>query len=79
MNLMIPDDPALKDLAESDIRLDLACALYASGRLSRSVSARLAGMDRFEFDEELFKRHISAYTEETLAEDRATMNELFPK
>ena len=79
MILTLPDDPALNDLAESDIRLDLACALYAAGRLSRAVSARLAGMDCRQFDEELFHRHIPAYTAESLDEDLAALDKLFPR
>ena len=79
MILNLPDDPALKDLAESDILLDLACALYAAGRLSRVVSARLAGMDCRQFDEELFQRHIPAYTAETFDEDLAALDKLFPR
>ena len=79
MTLTLPDDPALEQLAESDIRLDLACALVAAGRLSRSVGARLAGIERDDFDEELFRRKIPSYTEEMLAEDMATLDKLFPR
>ena len=79
MTLTLPDDPALDQLAESDIRLDLACALFAAGRISRSVGARLAGMERHDFDEELFRRKIPSYTEEMLEEDMATLNKLFPR
>ena len=79
MVLTLPDDPALAEFAESDIRLDLACALYAAGRISRAVAARMAGMERHGFDEELYLRKIPSYTEEMLEEDRATLNMLFSK
>jgi predicted HTH domain antitoxin len=79
MTLTLPDDPALAGFAESDIRLDLACALYAAGRISRGVAARMAGMDRLAFDEELFQRRIPSYTEEMLDEDMATLDKLFPR
>lgn len=79
MILTLPDDPALAEFAESDIRLDLACALYAAGRISRSVAARMAGMEHLAFDEELFQRRIPSYTEEMLEEDMATLNKLFPR
>jgi predicted HTH domain antitoxin len=79
MILILPDDPALAEFAESDIRLDLACALYAAGRISRAVAARMAGMERLAFDEELFQRRIPSYTEEMLKEDMATLNKLFPR
>ena len=79
MIITLPDDPALAEFAESDIRLDLACALYAAGRISRSVAARMAGMERLAFDEELYQRRISSYTEEMLEEDIATLSKLFPR
>lgn len=79
MTLTLPDDPALAEFAESDIRLDLACALYAAGRISRGVAARMAGMERHPFDEELYQRRIPIYTEEMLEEDLATLNKLFPR
>lgn len=42
LTLHLPDDPVLKELDEADIRLDLACALYGAGRVSRSVAADMA-------------------------------------
>jgi predicted HTH domain antitoxin len=79
MTLTLPDDPALADLAESDIRLDLACALFAAGRISHAVAARLAGVERLAFDQELFRRHIPSYTDDMLTEDLTTLGQLFPK
>ena len=79
MILTLPDDPALADMSESDIRLDLACALFAAGRISRSVAARMAGMVRFDFDMELVRRRIPSYTEEMLEEDIGTLEKIFPK
>jgi predicted HTH domain antitoxin len=79
MTLTLPDDPALAEFSESDIRLDLACALYAAGRISRAVAARMAGMDRLAFDTELYQRRIPSYTEEMLEEDMATLSKLFPR
>jgi predicted HTH domain antitoxin len=79
MILTLPDDPALADMSESDIRLDLACALFAAGRITRPVAARMAGMERYEFDQELIRRRIPSYTEEMLEEDMATLEKIFPK
>ncbi len=79
MILTLPDDPALAGMSEADIRLDLACALFAAGRVSRSVACRIAGMERHGFDAELASRHISGYTVETLDEDLATLKILFPR
>lgn len=78
MTLTLPDDPALADLTESEIRLDLACALFAAGRISRPVAARMAGMERFDFDRELVVRRIPSYTEEMLEEDLASLQKAFP-
>jgi predicted HTH domain antitoxin len=79
MILTVPDDPALADMTESDIRLDLACALFAAGRISRPVAARMAGLERDGFDQELIRRRIPSYTEEMLEEDMATLEKIFPK
>jgi predicted HTH domain antitoxin len=79
MTLTLPDDPALAELAEGDIRLDLACALFAAGRISRSVAARMAGMEIVAFDEELSLRRIPSYTKEMIDEDLATLSKLFPR
>ena len=78
MTLIVPDDPALADLTEAEIRIDLACALFAAGRISRSVAARMAGMERFDFDRELVARRIPGYTEEMLEEDLANLTKAFP-
>ena len=79
MILTLPDDPALADMSEADIRLDLACALFAAGRISRSVAARMAGIERYDFDLELVRRRIPSYTEEMLDEDLGTLEKIFQK
>jgi predicted HTH domain antitoxin len=79
MILTLPDDPALAGMSEFDIRLDLACALFAAGRIPRLVAARMAGMERFDFDQVLILRRIPSYTEEALEEDMSTLHKIFPK
>ncbi len=79
MILTLPDDPALAGMSEADIRLDLACALFAAGRVSRDVACRIAGMERYDFDGELASRRISGYTAEMLDEDLATLETLFSR
>jgi predicted HTH domain antitoxin len=69
MTLTLPDDPALGQVTGEDLRLGLACGLYASGQVSRNVGARIASLDRMEFDEALFQRNIASYTPDMLAED----------
>jgi predicted HTH domain antitoxin len=65
----LPDEPALGALGEEEIRIDLACGAFAAGHVSRATAARMAGLDRRDFDEALFARRISSYDEETLAQD----------
>jgi len=69
MTLTLPDDPALGQVSEGELRLTLACGLFASGQLSRNVAARIAGLDRLAFDEALFQRNIATYTPDMLAQD----------
>ncbi|MCX6845961.1 MAG: UPF0175 family protein [Verrucomicrobia bacterium] len=69
MNLTLPDEPALASFNETELRLELAIALFSSGRASRTVAASIAGQDQFGFDKELFHRRIPSFTEEMLEED----------
>ena len=78
MTLTLPDDPALAGMTESELRLDLACGLFAAGRISRAVACRIAGMERYIFDQELGRRNIPSYTEEMLDEDLANLSNLLP-
>jgi predicted HTH domain antitoxin len=50
MTLTLPDDPALGQVSEGELRLGLACGLYGSGQVSRNVGARIAGLERFRFN-----------------------------
>ncbi len=79
MTITLPDDPALHDFTEEDILLDLACALFAAGRISRPIAARMAGLELHEMDGELHRRRISGFTEETLDEDMDALKDLFPR
>lgn len=54
---------------EAELRLELGVALFASGKVSRSVAATIAGLERIRFDEELFRRRIPSYTPEMLEQD----------
>jgi predicted HTH domain antitoxin len=76
MTITLPDDPALQGLDEAQLRLDLACGLFAAGRVSRTVAARVAGLDSMAFDEELFRRKIPSFTEEMLDQDLASLDRL---
>ena len=69
MTITLPDDPALGQVSEEELRLGLACGLYASGQISRNVAARIAGLERLAFDEVLFERNVASYTPDMLSED----------
>jgi predicted HTH domain antitoxin len=76
MTITIPDDPALAELDEEQIRADLACGAYAAGHVSRGVAARMAGMDRAMFDQLLMDRRIPAYDELRWSEDLETLRSI---
>jgi predicted HTH domain antitoxin len=76
MILTLPDTPALTSLGEAAIILDLACGAYAAGHLSRQSAADVAGVTRLEFDEALYARRISNFTEEALSQDLETLRVL---
>jgi predicted HTH domain antitoxin len=69
MILTLPDEPALASFDEAELTLELAVALFSSGRVSRGVAASIAGLERFAFDEELFRRRIPSFTPEMLEQD----------
>ena len=79
MTITLPDDPALQHLDEAQLRLDVACGLFAAGRISRGVAARIAGLGSLAFDEELFRRKIPSFTEEMLDQDLAALERLHPR
>jgi len=76
MTITLPDHPALAEMGEAEIRIDLACGAYAAGHLSRQLAADVAGISRHDFDAALFARRIPSYTEEMLAQDLETLRVL---
>ena len=73
--------PALAEdgrFTTEELRLELACALYARGRIGKVEGAGLAGVDFFTFQRALGERQISAYTDEMLVGDVAALKKLFP-
>ena len=76
MKITLPDLPALRDKAEGDIPLDLACGAYAAGHLSRQLAANAARVSRRDFDEALYLRRIPSYTEKMLEKDLETLRSL---
>ena len=79
MTLTLPDAVNGTHLTLEEIRLELACALYARGRIGRVDATELAGVDFFTFQRALGERSIPICTEQMLDDDLATLKVLFPK
>ena len=62
MPLLISDEILQKaKLTEREALIEFACALFDAERLSVHEAARLAGMERYPFEEELARRNIPIY------------------
>lgn len=79
MNLSLPDLPATARMTEAELRLELACALYAQGKVTKMSGAELAGVDFFSFQKALGQRGISTYTVEDLHAELEAMDRIFGK
>jgi predicted HTH domain antitoxin len=78
MMIELPDQAETAQFSADELRLELACALYARGRVGKVTGSQMAGVDIFSFQRALGERQIPQYTEHMLAEDLATMEKLFP-
>jgi predicted HTH domain antitoxin len=76
MTIELPDEPLAKNLTPQEVRLELACALYARGRIGKVAGSQLAGVDFFSFQQALGERQIPQYTEKMLNEDLETLKHL---
>ncbi len=78
MTLELPEISSLRRFSADDLRLELACALYARGRISAVAGAELSGLDVFGFQSALRDREIPRqYSEDDLKDDMAALNQLF--
>ena len=63
MPLIIPDDILAESrFTEAQARVEIACRLYAAGRLELPSAGRLAGLKSVEFERELKDRGIHVRT-----------------
>ena len=79
MTLSIPDDILRQaGLTEKETLAELACRLFDADRLDFNTAARLAGLDRPEFESELLKRKLAIvhYTEADFEQDLRTIAHL---
>ena len=79
MTITLPDIPDAPGLSPDEVRLELACALYARGRVGKIAAAELAGVDFFAFQRALAERGVPPYTEAMLADDLESLKILFPQ
>ena len=79
MTIELRDLPADDRLTPQEIRLELACALYARGRIGKIAATEMAGVDFFSFQRALGERGVPLYTQQMLASDIQSRNESFPK
>ncbi len=78
MNSELPDIETA-GLSAAELRLELACALYARGKISAVTGSHLADVDLITFQGALMERHIPRnYTLEDLHDDMEALNKLFP-
>ena len=79
MTLELPDSET-RSLTPEELRLELACALYARGKLSAVGGAHLASVDLFTFQGALKERAIPRnYTLQDLHDDMEGLKKLFPE
>ena len=79
MTLELPEISAIRRFSADDLRLELACALYARGRISAVAGADLAGTDLVIFQTALHEREIPRqYSIADLADDMGVLGKLFP-
>jgi predicted HTH domain antitoxin len=76
MTIQVPDLPATVQFSPEELRLELACALFARHKIGSVTGARMAGVDLFSFQRALGERGIDIVTEKHLAEDLETLKRL---
>lgn len=73
MPLTLPDSPPTSSMAQCQI--ELACALYACGKISAVAGSHIAGMDVIRFQHELAARKIPRnYSIQDLHADLAALD-----
>ena len=79
MKLELPDQET-RSLGAEELRLELACALYARGKVSAVGGAHIAGIDVLTFQEAIKARGIPRnYSLLDLDEDMKSLKKLFPE
>ncbi len=59
LTITIPDEAIEKTgMSERDVLIEVACRLFDAEKLSQPAAAKLAGLTRGEFEDELIKRNL---------------------
>lgn|GEM_PF-2162621 len=73
------DDPVTASFSPKELQMELACALYARKRVSMAQGARMAEMERMDFQAVLCDRDIPVhYTGDDLRTDMESLQALLP-
>jgi predicted HTH domain antitoxin len=79
MTVVLPDDPVTASFSPKDLQLELACALYARKRISMSQGARMAELERMDFQAALCDRDIPVhYSTDDLQKEMESFQALLP-
>lgn len=65
-------------MTPAELKLELACALFARGKIGKVGGANFAGVGFFEFQRALGEREIESYTKEMYEQDLKSLKALFP-
>ena len=75
MTLELPDQDTM-EFTPAELRVELACALYARGLVGKVRGANIAGVNFFDFQRALGQRQIPSSTAETLQRELESLNKL---
>jgi predicted HTH domain antitoxin len=79
MILELPDERLPADSSPEMLRLELACALYARGKLGKIGAAELAGVSLSAIMGALAERGVETYTLDMLERDEANLDRVFSR
>lgn len=79
MMLELPDERLPAETSPELLRLELACALYARGKLGRIGAAELADVSLSTVMAALAERGVETYTLDMLESDEANLSRLFSR
>jgi predicted HTH domain antitoxin len=77
MLLELPDCLPTRDMPPELLRLELACALFARGKLGKTAAAELAGVDLVALQRALGERGIESYTLDMVEADTQSLRRIF--